>query len=232
MSQNIDFLEVSKFEDQASHWWDPLGPFRTLHDINPVRLKFIQERVILHEKKVIDVGCGGGILTESLARESAETVGIDLSKGALLTATSHALTNHLEIKYLEITAETFATQEPEAFDVVTCLELLEHVPDPTSLIQACASLAKKGGHVFFSTINRSPKAYLFAILGAEYLLKLLPKGTHDYAKFIRPSELAAWSREAGLTLKEMVGLSYNPLSYQASLTSELSVNYLAHFQKR
>ncbi len=231
MSQNIDPTEVSKFGEQAANWWDPAGPLKTLHHINPLRLKFIQDRALLNNKKVIDVGCGGGILTESLALQNAETTGIDMSQESLKTAILHAQTSNLTIRYLETTAEEMAQQSANTFDVVTCLELLEHVPDPSSLIKACATLTKPGGHVFFSTINRTPKAYLFAVLGAEYLLKLLPKGTHDYAKFVRPSELAAWARTAGLELQDFAGLAYNPITQQARLISDLNINYLGHFQK-
>lgn len=231
MLQNIDPVEISKFSQHAVDWWNPAGPFRTLHDINPLRLKFIQDRAELADKKVVDIGCGGGILTESLAQQNAQTTGIDMSQESLQAALLHAQQKNLSIQYVKTTAEEFAEHSGSQFDIVTCLELLEHVPDPSSLIKACSRLVKPNGRLFFSTINRTPKAYLFAILGAEYLLKLLPTGTHDYAKFIRPSELTAWARDAGLTLQDLVGVSYNPLSHQAHLTSDLNVNYLVCFQK-
>ena len=228
---NIDPSEISKFDAIASRWWAPEGEFKPLHDLNPLRLKFITDRVDLDGKKVLDVGCGGGILTESLAQKGAIVTGIDASKNALDVARAHALgaTHASPIDYKEILVETLAEQQPHSFDVVTCLEMLEHVPDPSSVIRACSQLVKPGGYLFFSTINRTAKAYLFAIIGAEYVLKLLPKGVHDYAKFIRPSELDIWARAAGLELKEFAGISYNLLSKQYALTTSVDVNYLASY---
>lgn len=230
MTQNLDPSEVSKFNDLASIWWDLNGELRTLHHINPVRLSFIDEHAPLAGKKIIDIGCGGGILTESLARKSDQVTGIDASAEAIKVARAHAATENLNIDYQEITAEEFALKHPGEFDVVTCMELLEHVPDPASVIQACATLLKPGGKVFFSTLNRTLKAYAFAVLGAEYILRLLPKGTHDYAKFIKPSELAQWARPR-LSLEELKGMDYNPFSKKASLTENVSVNYLAYFTR-
>jgi 2-polyprenyl-6-hydroxyphenyl methylase/3-demethylubiquinone-9 3-methyltransferase len=228
MTQNLDPSEVNKFNALANIWWDLNGELRTLHHINPLRLSFIDERAPLAGKKVIDIGCGGGILTESLARKAGFATGIDASLEAIKVARAHASTEKLNIDYHEITAEEFAEKHPGEFDIVTCMELLEHVPDPASVIQACATLLKPGGKVFFSTLNRTLKAYAFAVLGAEYSLRLLPKGTHDYAKFIKPSELAQWARPM-LTLEELKGMDYNPFSKKASLTENVSVNYLAYF---
>lgn len=228
---NIDPAEVAKFNQSAMRWWDPNSEYKPLHDINPLRLDYIDQRVGLAGKQVVDVGCGGGILAESMAARGAEVTGIDMADSALTVARLHALESRVKVDYRRITAEEFAAQNPAAFDVVTCMELLEHVPDPASLIAACAALAKPGGQVFFSTLNRNPKAYVFAVLGAEYLLKLLPRGTHDYAKFIRPAELARWTRRAGLHLDHLAGLSYNPLTKHYQLNDDVSVNYLAHTVK-
>jgi 2-polyprenyl-6-hydroxyphenyl methylase/3-demethylubiquinone-9 3-methyltransferase len=222
---NIDPSEVSKFDALASRWWAPDGEFKPLHDLNPLRVKFITDRAELFGKKVLDVGCGGGILTESLADAGALVTGIDVSKNALDVARAH----NPAIDYQEITVETLATQQPHSFDVVTCLEMLEHVPDPSSVVQACAQLVKPGGQLFFSTINRTAKAYLFAIIGAEYVLKLLPRGVHDFSKFIRPAELDAWARVAGLQTREFAGISYNLISKQYALTTSVDVNYLAWY---
>ncbi len=225
--QNVDFSEVAKFEALASRWWDRESEFKPLHDINPLRLNFIDERAGLAGKKVLDVGCGGGILSESMAQRGADVSGIDMGEAPLSVAKLHQLESGLKINYHRITAEELADQEPEQYDVVTCLEMLEHVPEPAKVIAACARLVKPGGQVFFSTINRNPKAYLFAIVGAEYLLKMLPKGTHDFSKFIRPSELGSWTRAAGLKNGELTGMTYNPLTKQYKLDAkDVTVNYL------
>ena len=225
---NIDQQEVAKFDALASRWWDPNSEFKPLHDINPLRLDYIASKVDLAGKKVLDVGCGGGILAESMALRGAEVSGIDMAESSLSVARLHLIETGVEVDYRNLTAEQLAEQEPGHYDVVTCMELLEHVPDPASLVTACAALVKPGGHVFFSTINRNPKAYLFAVIGAEYLLKLLPKGTHDFAKFIRPSELDGWIRTAGLSLREIIGMSYNPLTREYSLGKDIDVNYIIH----
>lgn len=224
---NADPLEIQKFSDIAHHWWDINSEFRPLHEINPLRLEWINACVGLKEKKVIDVGCGGGILAESMAKKGAIVTGVDLSEKALKVADLHSLESGLNIRYKHCSAEHMAEQEAGLYDVVTCLEMLEHVPDPSSVVIACAKLVKPGGHVFFSTINRNPKSYLHAILGAEYLLQLLPKGTHDYAKFITPAEVSQSVRLAGLELLSLRGMSYNPLTKMYSLNSNVSVNYLA-----
>jgi 2-polyprenyl-6-hydroxyphenyl methylase/3-demethylubiquinone-9 3-methyltransferase len=226
----MDPGEVAKFDQSASRWWDPDSEYKPLHDINPLRLDYIDDRAALAGKHVVDVGCGGGILAESMAARGARVVGVDMAGAALSVAKLHGLESGVSVDYRHTTAEQLAAAEPESFDAVTCMELLEHVPDPASLIAACARLAKPGGQVFFSTINRNPKSYVFAVLGAEYALKMLPKGTHDYAKFIRPAELARWARAAGLTLKELTGMSYNPITRRYYLGRDVSVNYLAHFE--
>ena len=228
---NVDHAEVGKFEELASRWWDPHSEFKPLHEINPLRLDYIDNRAALAGKKVLDVGCGGGILSESMARYGAEVMGIDMGEAPLQVANLHKLESGVEVEYRRITAEALAEEMPGAFDVVTCMEMLEHVPDPASVIAACARMVKPGGQVFFSTINRNPKAYLFAIVGAEYLLRMLPKGTHDFAKFIRPSELESWCRPAELEIKELTGMSYNPFSRQYSLGRDLDVNYMAYCVK-
>lgn len=228
---NLDPQEIAKFSKLATQWWDVNGEFKSLHDINPLRLQFISQHVALNNKKVIDVGCGGGILSESLSQQGAQVTGIDMSEGVLTAARLHQVDTKLNIHYQLMTAEEMAARHANEFDVVTCMELLEHVPNPTSLIQACAALAKPGGAVFFSTINRNPKAYLFAVLGAEYVLKLLPKGTHDYSKFVRPSELASWARMASLEVQMLTGMSYQPLTKQYYLTNDTSVNYLVYCKK-
>lgn len=226
---NVDPQEVQKFSDLAESWWDPKGPYQTLHEINPLRLKFIQTHVELKDKNILDVGCGGGILTESLAELGAKVTGIDQSVPALEVARKH---NHqsLDIQYYEAEAETLAENSPYSFDIVTCFEVLEHVPDPISLVSACAKLVKPNGHVFFSTLNRNLKSYLFGIVAAEYLLKLLPKGTHEYGKFIRPSELVAWARDVNLKVVELMGIGYQPLSKRYFLTDDIDVNYLGYFK--
>ncbi|PVV08100.1 MAG: bifunctional 3-demethylubiquinol 3-O-methyltransferase/2-polyprenyl-6-hydroxyphenol methylase [gamma proteobacterium symbiont of Ctena orbiculata] len=223
---NVDHAEVSKFEELASRWWDPHSEFKPLHEINPLRLEYIKRLAPLDGKQVLDVGCGGGILSESMATNGAQVTGIDMGEAPLQVARLHLLESGLEINYERIPVERLAEEQPEQFDVVTCMEMLEHVPDPASVVNACARLVKPGGTLFFSTINRNPKSYLFAIVGAEYVLKLLPKGTHDYAKFIRPSELQGWLREAGLTTLGMTGMSYNPLTQIYRLSSDVDVNYL------
>lgn len=226
---NIDHAEIAKFEALANRWWDKQGEFKPLHDINPLRLHYIDERVQLNGKRVLDVGCGGGILSESMAHRGAEVTGIDMGKAPLSVAKLHAMETDVEIDYQQITVEELAAQQPGSFDAVSCMEMLEHVPDPSSVIQACQTLVKPGGSVFFSTINRNPKAYLFAVIGAEYLLKMLPKGTHDYARFIKPSELDEWARMAELELKHITGLSYNPLTKNYKLGRDVDVNYMTHY---
>ena len=223
---NADPLELQKFSDLAHRWWDPTSEFRPLHEINPLRLEWINARVPLAGKHVIDIGCGGGILSESMARKGATVTGIDLSEKALKVADLHSLESGAQVRYKLIAAEEMAAQEAGSFDVVTCMEMLEHVPDPAAIVRAAATLVKPGGHVFFSTLNRNPKAYLFAILGAEYLLRMLPKGTHDYDKFITPSELSQFIRSAGLELQGFKGMGYNPLTKIYSLNDDTSVNYL------
>jgi len=228
---NFDPREIAKFEDLASRWWDPAGEFKPLHEINPLRLEYIDRRAGLAGKQVLDVGCGGGILSESMAARGAQVTAIDMGEAPLAVAKLHRHESGVEVDYLHSTAEALAADRPGQFDVVTCLEMLEHVPEPASVVRACAQLVKPGGHVFFSTINRNPKSYLFAIIGAEYLLKMLPKGTHDYARFIRPSELDAWCRPAGLSVRELTGMSYNPLSKRYNLGPDVDVNYLVHCVK-
>lgn len=229
---NADPAELAKFSDLAHRWWDPDSEFRPLHQINPLRLKWIDTLVGLSGKQVLDVGCGGGILSDSMARLGANVTGIDLSTKALRVAQLHALEAGTErVRYQEISAEDLAREQPGAFDVVTCMEMLEHVPDPSSVVRACADLVKPGGWVFFSTINRNAKSFLFAIVGAEYVLNMLPKGTHEYAKFIRPSELAAHVRGAGLELTQTRGMEYNPLTRRYWLSDDTSVNYLLATRK-
>lgn len=225
---NADPQELAKFSDLAHRWWDPSSEFKPLHEINPLRLGWIDGVVPLNGQKVLDVGCGGGILSEAMAVLGARVKGIDLSEKALKVAMLHLLESRLEVNYEEISAESLAQREAGQYDVLTCMELLEHVPDPASTVGACAQLVKPGGHVFFSTINRNPKSYLLAVIGAEYILRLLPRGTHDYSKFLKPSELARHCRAAGLTLKTVIGMSYNPLTKVYSLNKDASVNYLMH----
>ncbi|MEC8355977.1 MAG: bifunctional 2-polyprenyl-6-hydroxyphenol methylase/3-demethylubiquinol 3-O-methyltransferase UbiG [Pseudomonadota bacterium] len=229
--KNVDDLEIRKFEALASRWWDPNSEFKPLHDINPLRVNYISQHINLAEKRVLDIGCGGGILAEALAHHGATVTAIDKAEASLSVAKLHLLESQLDISYLDSTAEEFAEAQPAQFDVVTCLEMLEHVPDPSSVVAACQRLVKPGGLVFFSTINRNPKSYLFAIIGAEYLLNLLPRGTHDYAKLIKPSELATWSRQAHLTLVDQIGMGYNPLTKKYFLQNSLDVNYLACYEK-
>jgi 2-polyprenyl-6-hydroxyphenyl methylase/3-demethylubiquinone-9 3-methyltransferase len=228
---NVDAAEIAKFDALASRWWDPQGEFRPLHEINPLRLDFIRQRSNLSDAKVVDIGCGGGILSESLEGAGAMVTGIDMAEGPLAVARLHQAESGSSVNYQHSNAETFAAQNAAAFDVVTCLEMLEHVPSPPSVIQACRNLVKPGGDVFFSTINRNPKAFIFAIVGAEYLLRLLPAGTHEYRKFIRPSELETWGRHAGLELRDSIGMHYNPLTREYSLGQNVDVNYLMHFKR-
>ena len=225
---NFDTAELNKFSELAHKWWDKTSEFKPLHDINPLRLNYIDQAVSLSGKTVLDVGCGGGILSESMAQKGATVTGIDLGEKALKVAQLHSLESGINVDYRLIAVEELAKESPASFDVVTCLEMLEHVPDPASVVQACAALVKPGGHVFFSTINRNPKAYLFAVVGAEYVLNMLPRGTHDYAKFIKPSELAAWVRSTDLSLKHQIGMSYNPITKHYWLNSDVSVNYMMH----
>jgi 2-polyprenyl-6-hydroxyphenyl methylase/3-demethylubiquinone-9 3-methyltransferase len=231
-TENADPAELAKFSDLAHRWWDPESEFRPLHQINPLRLAWIDDLVPLKGKRVVDIGCGGGILADSMARKGAEVLGIDLATKALRVAQLHALEAQTEgVTYREISAEKLAVEQPASFDVVTCMEMLEHVPDPASVVRACATLVKPGGRVFFSTINRNPKAFLFAIVGAEYVLNLLPRGTHEFAKFIKPSELAAYARAAGLDLQHTRGMEYNPLTRHYWLSANTSVNYMLAMQK-
>lgn len=224
---NIDPQEISKFEELASRWWDKESEFKPLHDINPLRIGFIDRHADIAGKEVLDVGCGGGILSEAMAHRGASVSGIDMGEAPLKIAKLHGLESGVKVNYTRTTAEEFAEQNPERFDVVTCMEMLEHVPDPASVVKACAALTKPGGRVFFSTLNRNPKAYLFAILGAERLLKLVPNGTHDFNKFIRPAELANHMRAAGLEVDDLSGMTYNPLTKVYALdANDVSVNYL------
>jgi len=231
-TQNVDPAEIAKFEALASRWWDPASEFRPLHDINPLRADWIDMLSPVANRQLVDIGCGGGLLTEAMAWRGAKATGVDMGEAPLAVARIHQLESQLDIRYLQTTAEALAAKEAESFDVVTCLEMLEHVPDPGSVIQACADLAKPGANLYFSTINRNPKAFLFAIVGAEYMLNLLPKGTHEYGKFIRPSEMARWIRAAGLVPQEMTGLTYNPLTKRYKLVREdVSVNYMIRATK-
>ncbi len=225
---NIDPQEIAKFDEVAARWWDPDSEFKPLHDINPLRLDFIDGQAGLKDKAVLDVGCGGGILAEGLASRGAQVTAIDMAGASLQVARLHLLESGYDIDYRQTTVEDMAQQHPRQFDVVTCMELLEHVPDPASVVDACTRLVKPGGHVFFSTLNRNPKAYLLAVVGAEYILRMLPKSTHDYARFIQPAELDAWMRRSGLTLRKMAGITYNPLTRQYRLGDDVSVNYLVH----
>jgi 2-polyprenyl-6-hydroxyphenyl methylase/3-demethylubiquinone-9 3-methyltransferase len=231
MASNVDAAELQKFGDLAQRWWDPTGAMRPLHEMNPMRLAWIDSQASLAGKRVVDVGCGGGILTESMARSGATVLGIDLSPKPLRVAELHALESGARVDYREISAETLAGEQPESFDVVTCMEMLEHVPRPAQTVAACARLVRPGGWVFVSTLNRNAKSFLLAIVGAEYVLGLLPKGTHEYEKFIKPSELAAYARAAGLELAQVSGMTYNPLTRRFALGSDTDVNYLVALRK-
>ncbi|MBQ0725619.1 MAG: bifunctional 2-polyprenyl-6-hydroxyphenol methylase/3-demethylubiquinol 3-O-methyltransferase UbiG [Cycloclasticus sp.] len=228
---NVNPAEIEKFGSMASHWWDPDGDFKTLHQINPLRLKLIDDTVDLRDKKVLDVACGGGILAESMAKKGAQVTAIDLAEALIDVAELHSLDSGIQLDYQLISVEQLAEQQPGHYDTVTCMEMLEHVPDPSAIIQACSTLVKPGGYVFLSTLNRNPKSYLLSIVGAEYILGMLPKGTHDYASFIKPSELAAWCRPAGLELCDSYGIEYNPLSQRFSVSKDISVNYICVFKK-
>ncbi len=226
MTLNVDPIELEKFSALAHRWWDPTSEFRPLHEINPLRLDYINDIASLHGKTVLDVGCGGGILAEAMAARGAHVTGIDLADKPLKVAQLHGLESGLAVTYRKVAVEDLARETPRSFDVVTCMEMLEHVPDPAATVQACAALLKPGGHAFFATLNRNPKSYLYAIIGAEYVLGLLPRGTHDYARFIKPSELSAWCRAAGLALSGITGMTYNPLTRTYALESDTDVNYL------
>lgn len=228
---NVDPAEIEKFASLAHRWWDKASEFKPLHAINPLRLNFIDGLIGLQGKRVLDVGCGGGILSESMAEKGADVTGIDLGDKALKVAKLHQLESGSKVDYRLISVEDLAKEQSASFDVVTCMEMLEHVPDPEAIVRACAQLVKPGGSVFFSTINRNPKAYLFAVIGAEYVLNMLPKGTHEYQKFIKPSELSAWARYAGLNVDQLKGMGYNPLTDRYSLGNDISVNYLIHTVK-
>ncbi|WP_198246290.1 bifunctional 2-polyprenyl-6-hydroxyphenol methylase/3-demethylubiquinol 3-O-methyltransferase UbiG [methane-oxidizing endosymbiont of Gigantopelta aegis] len=231
MTENVHAHEIEKFGAQAERWWDPDGEFKTLHQVNPLRLQFIQKYADIAGKRIVDVGCGGGILTEGLARAGADALGIDLSEDLIDIAELHSLESGVQAKYQKISAEQLAAEQPESFNHVTCMEMLEHVPDPGAIIKACSQLVKPGGMVFFSTLNRVPKAWLLAIVAAEHLLKMVPKGTHEYKTFIKPSELSQSARDAGLELRGMTGIEYNPISKRFRLGRDISVNYIAAYQK-
>lgn len=229
--KNVDELEIQKFEKLAARWWDPDSEFKPLHEINPIRVNYISRITNIAEKKILDIGCGGGILAEALAHHGAQVTAIDMAHASLSVAKLHQLDSKLKIDYRQISAEELAQKESQNYDVITCLEMLEHVPDPASIVKSCFELIKPGGLVFFSTINRNPKSYLFAILGAEYVLNLLPRGTHEYAKFIRPSELATWCRNSELELKEQIGMGYNPFTKRYYLQDNIDVNYIAYYRR-
>ena len=233
MNSNVDYDEVEKFAVLAARWWDKDSEFKPLHDINPLRLNYIKEQCggSLEGKRILDIGCGGGILSESLANEGAIVVGIDLAEAGLEVAKLHLLESGFDIDYQFISAENLTDSESESFDVITCLEMLEHVPDPSLIIDACSKLVKPNGRVFFSTINRNPKSYFFAIVGAEYVLNLLPKGTHNYEKFIRPSEIDGWARACNLSVSSMIGMTYNPITKKYKLSDDVSVNFISHYYK-
>ena len=231
-TQNADPAELAKFASLAQSWWDPAGPSKPLHELNPVRLRYIAHAVHLQDARVVDVGCGGGILSEAMARSGAHVLGIDLAQAVLDVAELHALESRLAVDYRAVAAEELAAAQPDSFDLVTCMEMLEHVPDPAATLKALATLVKPGGDVVVSTLNRKPQAFAVAIIGAEYLARLLPRGTHEYLKFIRPSELARWGRDAGLELSDLTGITYNPLTRAFRLSPNTDINYLAHFKRR
>jgi 2-polyprenyl-6-hydroxyphenyl methylase/3-demethylubiquinone-9 3-methyltransferase len=231
-AENVDPSEVEKFTALAQSWWEPKGPSRALHELNPLRLRYVERSGALGGREVCDVGCGGGILAESMARSGARVLGIDLARAVLDVASLHALEAGIAVEYREIAAEALARERPAAFDVVTCMEMLEHVPDPAASLAALSLLVRPGGHVIVSTLNRNVRAFAVAIVGAEYIARVLPRGTHDYLKFIRPAELARWGRDAGLELDDLTGISYNPLTRAFSLSDDVSVNYLARFRRR
>jgi len=230
-TSNVDRAEIAKFEALAQKWWDRDSEFKPLHDINPLRTNYIDQHAGLNGKKVLDVGCGGGILSEAMAQRGARVTGIDMGEAPLAVARLHQAQSGVSVDYRQSTAEEIAAAEPGSYDVVTCLEMLEHVPDPGSVIKACFTLLKPGGKAFFSTINRNPKSYLFAIVGAEYVLQLLPRGTHEYSKFIRPSELSQWIRDAGLSMHDIIGMTYNPLTKRYKLGKDVDVNYMVYTSK-
>lgn len=227
-NQNVDPAELQKFASLAHRWWDKNSEFKPLHEINPLRLAYIDQKAGLQGKRVLDVGCGGGILAESMAAQGAEVTGIDLGEKALKVAQLHSLESGIKVDYRLVSVEALVAEDPSSYDVVTCMEMLEHVPDPAAIIAACARLVKPDGHIFFSTINRNPKAYLFAVIGAEYVLNMLPKGTHEYEKFIKPSELSTWARQSGLSVSALKGMSYSPLTKRYWLGDDVSVNYIVH----
>ena len=231
-AHNVDHNEINKFSELAARWWDPHSEFKPLHEINPLRLDYIDRRAPLAGKEVLDVGCGGGILSEAMALRGAKVTGIDLGEAPLRVAELHTLESGVKVPYRRIAAESLAAAQPESFDVVTCMEMLEHVPDPASIVMACGQLVRAGGYVFLSTLNRNPKSYLLAIIGAEYVLGLLPRGTHDYARFIRPSELDRWLRAAGLRTLDITGMTFNPLTQTYSLSDDRDVNYLVTAQRQ
>ncbi len=229
--KNVDPSEIHKFEVLASRWWDPSSEFKPLHDINPLRVNYINQHSPVAGLKVADIGCGGGLVSEGLARLGANVTGIDMGEAPINVAKLHLLESQLDVEYIQTTAESLADEREGQYDVVTCLEMLEHVPDPSSVIAACAKLVKPGGHVYFSTLNRNPKSWLFAIVGAEYILNMLPKGTHEYSKFIKPSEMEAWANSAKLSAKRIIGMHYNPITKHYKLDKGVDVNYLMHTQK-
>jgi 2-polyprenyl-6-hydroxyphenyl methylase/3-demethylubiquinone-9 3-methyltransferase len=230
-TRNVDPAEIARFDAAASRWWDPQGEMRPLHDLNPVRLQYVERAGPLAGRRILDVGCGGGLLAEAMARKGAQVIGIDLAEELLQVARLHALDTGVEVDYRLEAAETHVAAHAGKYDIVTCMEMLEHVPDPAGVVAALGQLVRPGGHVFVSTLNRTPKAYALAILGAEYLLRLLPTGTHTYEKFIKPSELKQWSQAAGLSLQDIAGLDYDPFTRKARLTTDASVNYLMHLQR-
>jgi 2-polyprenyl-6-hydroxyphenyl methylase / 3-demethylubiquinone-9 3-methyltransferase len=231
MHENVDRGEIARFEALAHRWWDPEGDFRPLHDINPLRLDYVARHGDLTGRRVVDIGCGGGILAEAMAARGADVLGVDMAETPLAVARLHAIETGTRLNYRQISAEALAAAMPNSFDLVTCMEMIEHVPDPASVVAACGALAKPGGHVFLSTINRNPKAWALTVLGAEYVLNLLPRGTHDYRKFIKPAELARAVRDAGLSVQEIIGMTYNPFTRRAQLSADVDVNYMLHAVK-